>query len=127
MGQPSYGPAPAPLAGPDLPSFKFAMGAQKLEQFDGGTSKQANVSQFPVSETIAGVYMPLTAGGLRELHWHANAAEWAYMLAGRACITIVDPEGGSQTVDFGRATCGISRAAMVIRSRGWGRTAAPSS
>lgn len=101
MGQPSYGPAPAPLAGPDLPTFKFAMGAQKLEQFDGGTSKQANVSQFPVSETIAGVYMTLTAGGLRELHWHANAAEWAYMLAGNARITIVDPEGGSQTVDFG--------------------------
>jgi oxalate decarboxylase len=101
MGQPSYGPAPVPLAGSELPPLKFAMGAQALEQFDGGASRQANVSQFPVAETIAGVYMTLTPGGLRELHWHANAAEWAYMLAGRARITIIDPEGCTQIVDFG--------------------------
>jgi oxalate decarboxylase len=30
-----------------------------------------------VSEKLAGVYMTLEPGGLRELHWHANAAEWA--------------------------------------------------
>ncbi len=100
--QPSFGPAPEPLAGKELPSFRYAMGAEKLQQFDGGTSKQANVSQFPVSERIAGVYMTLNPGGLRELHWHANAAEWAYMLDGRARITIVNPEGQSETVDFGK-------------------------
>ena len=45
--------------------------------------------------------MTLQAGGLRELHWHANAAEWAYMLKGRARTTIFDPDGRSQRVDFG--------------------------
>ncbi|MEJ8574333.1 cupin domain-containing protein [Microbaculum marinum] len=100
--QPPFGPAPEPLAGKELPSFRFAMGQETVARYDGGTSKQANVSQFPVSEKIAGVYMTLDPGGLRELHWHANAAEWAYMLKGRARITIVDPEGQSQTVDFGK-------------------------
>jgi oxalate decarboxylase len=99
--QPPFGPAPEPLAGKELPSFKYAMGAEKPALYDGGTSKQANASQFPVSEKLAGVYMTLTPGGLRELHWHANAAEWAYMIAGRARITIVNPDGQSQTVDFG--------------------------
>jgi hypothetical protein len=26
--QPTFGPAPAPLAGPELPSFKFSLGSQ---------------------------------------------------------------------------------------------------
>ena len=30
--QPPYGPAPAPLDGPELPSFRYPLGAQKTEQ-----------------------------------------------------------------------------------------------
>ena len=33
--------------------------------------------------------MRLTAGGVRELHWHVEA-EWAIMLNGSARITAVD-------------------------------------
>ena len=36
--------------------------------------------------------MRLNAGGVRELHWH-KAAEWAYMLYGRARITAIDAAG----------------------------------
>ena len=39
--------------------------------------------------TMAGVEMRLTAGGVRELHWHVEA-EWAIMLYGNARITAVD-------------------------------------
>jgi oxalate decarboxylase len=38
--------------------------------------------------------MRLTAGGIRELHWH-TAAEWALMLYGSARITCIDPDGKS--------------------------------
>ena len=48
--QPPYGPAPAPLHGPELPSFRYPLGAQKTEQFNGGTAKEANVTGIPVSE-----------------------------------------------------------------------------
>ena len=99
--QPPYGPAPAPLAGKELPSFRFPMGAQPAHEYDGGWAKEANVSEFPVSEKIAGVLMQLDPGALRELHWHANAAEWAYVLDGNCRITIINPRNQSQTADFG--------------------------
>ncbi len=59
------------------------------------------MAQFPVSEKLAGVLMSLTPGGLRELHWHANAAEWAYVIKGQCRVTTIDPEGHSQIADFG--------------------------
>jgi len=45
--------------------------------------------------------MTLKPGGLRELHWHANAAEWAYILKGHCRITIIDPQGRTEIKDFG--------------------------
>ncbi|HEY3862729.1 MAG TPA: cupin domain-containing protein [Verrucomicrobiae bacterium] len=59
---------------------------------EGGWSRQITIADFPISKDIAGVNMRLTAGGIRELHWH-NAAEWAIMLNGRARITALDNEG----------------------------------
>src|SRR5581483_3084 len=94
-------PAAGAKEGAELPAFRFALGQAKNQVYDGGVSRQATADNFPVSKGIAGVYMRLEPGGLRELHWHANAAEWAYMLAGRARTTIIDPDGRSQLVDFG--------------------------
>ena len=99
--EPQFGPTPPPLAGKELPSFRYALGAMATKKFDGGTAKEANVEGFPVSDKLAGVYMTLEAGALRELHWHANAAEWAYMLEGNARVTTIDPQGKSDVVDFG--------------------------
>ena len=59
---PAFGPDPAPLAGPDLPSFRYALGDEEAKQFDGGWAKEATVVQFPVSETLAGVLMQLDPG-----------------------------------------------------------------
>lgn len=100
--QPPSGPVPAPLAGAELPSFRYALGAQPAQALDGGTAKEASVKEFPVSEKIAGVLMMLSPGALRELHWHANAAEWAYVLDGRCRVTTIDPQGRSEIADFGR-------------------------
>ncbi len=58
------------------------------------------VEDFPISKDIAGVNMRLTAGGIRELHWH-NAAEWALMLTGKARITAIDNDGRSFVKDVG--------------------------
>jgi len=44
--------------------------------------------------------MTLEPGGLRELHWHANAAEWAYVIEGRCRVTTIDPENRCEIVDF---------------------------
>ena len=49
---------------------------------------------------MAGVNMRLTAGGVRELHWHKEA-EWAFVLAGKARITAVDSDGRNFVADVG--------------------------
>ncbi|MEO8668033.1 MAG: cupin domain-containing protein [Bauldia sp.] len=99
--QPPFGPAPAPLAGKELPSFRFDMGAQPQKNYDGGWAKEANVENFAVSEKLAGVLMQLNPGALRELHWHANAAEWAYVIDGDCRVTTIDPENEAEIADFG--------------------------
>ena len=55
---------------------------------------RSTVRDLPVSTTMAGVEMRLTAGGIRELHWHVSA-EWAFMIYGEARITAVDADGKS--------------------------------
>jgi len=99
--QPPFGPAPPPLAGPDLPSFRFDMAAQAAKTYPGGWAKEATVAEFPVSDKLAGVLMQLVPGGLRELHWHANAAEWAYVIDGHCRVTTIDPENRAEVADFG--------------------------
>jgi oxalate decarboxylase len=81
-----------------LPTFKypFSLGHKRLH--DGGWSREVTVRELEVSKTMAGVNMRLTAGGVRELHWHA-AAEWAFMLYGNARITAIDAEGKSFVAD----------------------------
>ena len=99
--EPQFGPAPPALAGKTLPSFRFALGDVEPRRFAGGWAKEATVAEFPVSETLAGVLMQLEPGGFREFHWHANAAEWAYVIDGHCRVTTIDPDNGSETVDFG--------------------------
>ncbi len=65
---------------------------------EGGWSRQVNVDTFPLSKNFTGVNMRLTAGGIRELHWHA-ATEWAIMLEGSARLTAIDNEGRSYVQD----------------------------
>ncbi|MGA8292232.1 MAG: cupin domain-containing protein [Rhodoplanes sp.] len=100
-GQPQWGPGPSVLLGGELPSFRYPLGEKPAKTYAGGWAKEATVAEFPVSDKVAGVLMQLAPGGLRELHWHANAAEWAYVLKGRCRVTTIDPQGRSQIADFG--------------------------
>ena len=84
-----------------LPNFRFPLARQPARVLPGGSAREATAREFPVSKNIAGVLMTLTPGGLRELHWHANAAEWAYVIEGHVRVTILDPQGRMEIVDFG--------------------------
>ena len=99
--EPPFGPAPPVLDKAELPSFRYAMGEQPAKPYDGGWAKEATVAEFPVSEKLAGVLMQLSPGALRELHWHANAAEWAYVLKGSCRVSTIDPEGHAEVIDVG--------------------------
>ena len=40
-------------------------------------------------------------GASHELHWHAIAAEWAYVIDGRCQTVVLDPSGASEINNFG--------------------------
>jgi oxalate decarboxylase len=84
----------------ELPTFRFPMEQQEGRVTEGGSAKEATVKQLPISTGLAGVSMRLKPGGIRELHWHANAAEWAFVLTGRVRTTVIGPENQSETNDF---------------------------
>jgi len=65
---------------------------------NGGWAREVTQSTFPISDTISGVNMRLTAGGIRELHWH-QAAEWAFMTYGNCRVTVLDPLGRPYVAD----------------------------
>jgi oxalate decarboxylase len=101
-GDPSFqNNVPDPLlAGRELPTFKFALEKSAGKTMGGSYGKEATVAQLPVSKGIAGVSMRLEPGVMRELHWHATAAEWAFVLSGRVRTTVIDPKGFAETNDF---------------------------
>ena len=88
------------LAGPELPTFKFELEKSDGKVIGGSSGKEATVKQLPISKGIAGVSMRLEPGAIRELHWHATAAEWAFVIEGRVRTTVIDPQGNSETNDF---------------------------
>jgi oxalate decarboxylase len=85
---------PPPTDHGETPTFwnTFSTAHRRIQE--GGWSRQITVEDFPLSKDIAAVNMRLTAGGVRELHWH-NAGEWAIMLSGNARITAIDNDGKS--------------------------------
>jgi oxalate decarboxylase len=101
-GDPSFmNNVPDPLvSGKELPTFKFALEKSEGKVIGGNSAKEATVEQLPISKGIAGVTMRLAPGGMRELHWHATAAEWAFVVSGRVRTTVIQPNGQSETNDF---------------------------
>src|SRR3954471_7097477 len=89
------------LAGTELPTFKFELEKSEGKVVGNSAGKEATVKQLPISKGIAGVSMKLEPGGIRELHWHATAAEGAFVIEGRVRTTVIDPEGNQETNDFG--------------------------
>ncbi|UQZ48962.1 oxalate decarboxylase [Bacillus halotolerans] len=78
--------------------FSFSDTHNRLEK--GGYAREVTVRELPISENLASVNMRLKPGAIRELHWHKEA-EWAYMIYGKARVTIVDEKGRSFIDDVG--------------------------
>ncbi len=103
----SFFPPPSDAGGVQTFKYPFSIAHKRMQE--GGWSREATVRELAVSKTIAGVDMRLTAGGIRELHWH-TAAEWALMLYGNARIAALDADGktlsrSSLTVTSFRSAC----------------------
>jgi oxalate decarboxylase len=75
-----------------VPNLKYSFAAAHNRLLPGGWAREVTTRELPIATELAGVNMRLEPGGVREMHWHKEA-EWAYMLAGRARITVVDAQG----------------------------------
>lgn len=92
-------PDPA-TSGSKLPTFKFELEKSEGRVMGGSCGKEATVVQLPISKALAGVSMRMEPGVMRELHWYATAAEWAFVTEGLVGTTVID-QGCSETNDFG--------------------------
>jgi oxalate decarboxylase len=92
---------PDPItSGKELPTFKFELEKSQGRVLEGSYGKEVTVEQLPISKGIAGVSMRMEPGVMRELHWHATAAEWALVTEGMVRTTVIDPQGCCETNDF---------------------------
>jgi oxalate decarboxylase len=96
QNQSSFDPPETDAGG--VPPFKYPFSLSHKRLHSGGWSREVTLRELPVAKSMAGVDMRLTAGGIRELHWH-TAAEWAFMLYGSARITAIDNDGKSFVAD----------------------------
>jgi oxalate decarboxylase len=70
--------------------YSFDLVKKRIQE--GGWTHEVTQRELPSSTAIAGVNMRLTAGSYRELHWH-TADEWAFVLYGKAQVTVMNPDG----------------------------------
>ena len=55
---------------------------------------------FTVSKKIAAAQLIIKPGHMREIHWHPNAPEWQYYIAGKGRMTVFFPVDNAHTMDF---------------------------
>ncbi len=84
-------------------STDFAFRTMKMpptKRAKGGDVRIVDSSMFKASSNIAMAMVTLHPGGLRELHWHPNADEWQYYIAGKGRMTVVSTGNRARTMDF---------------------------
>jgi oxalate decarboxylase len=83
---------PPPTDHGDMVPLWYSFDLVKKRVEEGGWTHEVTERELPSSRDIAGVNMRLTAGSYREFHWH-TADEWAYVLYGKARVTVMSPDG----------------------------------
>lgn len=116
--QQKYQESKAPGKHEPIPDFKYDIESSVGWVGEAGSAREATVEEFPISRSIAGVSMRLKPGGIRELHWHAVAAEWAYVIdpkggAARTCFQVLSHPALNHQLEFVAGVCGEESAALL--------------
>ncbi|MBE7211805.1 MAG: cupin domain-containing protein [Gluconacetobacter diazotrophicus] len=90
---------------PDTARFadphRFDLGEQQPPvDFPYGTARVARSQFWPILRNIAMYRIDVPDSGMREVHWHPETAEMGYVHAGRARMTILDPDGSVDTYEL---------------------------
>lgn len=81
-------------------SFSYHLLNQEPIITNGGKVRIADSTNFTAAKTIASALVEIEPGGMRELHWHPNAAEWQYYIQGKGRMTVFASEGHARTFDY---------------------------
>ena len=73
---------------------------QPTHRTKAGEVRIVDSKVFQASNAIAAAHVIVHPGGLRELHWHQNADEWQYYVAGQGRMTVFAAHGNARTMDF---------------------------
>lgn len=84
----------------EMPEFTRSLDGGKPKITSGGWAKESTEHQLPIMKGLAAVHMFLDAGASREMHWHAIAAEWAYVIAGQCQTNVLDPSGQTEINNY---------------------------
>ena len=98
-------PAPGALNSGAL-THRYRLLAQRPQSYPGGTNRLVSQREFPISTTMTGALMRIKPGALREMHWHPNADEWQYYIAGRARMSVFGSHGRVRAEEFAAGDVG---------------------
>lgn len=83
-------------------AYKYSLEATPPQiTFPAGTAHTAKSALWPVLRDIAMFSVVITPRGMREPHWHPETAEMGYVLSGTGRMTILDPDGSTDTYIIG--------------------------
>ena len=100
--------------------FSYRLSQQEPIQAAGGRVRIVDSRTFSAAKTIAAALVEVDPGGMRELHWHPNGAEWQYYLEGQGRMTVFAAEGVARTFDYQAGDVGYVPFAMghYVENRG---------
>ncbi|TNM66177.1 cupin domain-containing protein [Aliirhizobium smilacinae] len=87
---------------PDSPiprPYVFHTTEIEVVRYSGGTVKTIDSRNFPVT-TLSALIIEIEPGGMREMHWHPDADEWQYYIAGEARMTVFDATSKARTFNY---------------------------
>jgi oxalate decarboxylase len=87
---------------PDSAAFpdphKFSVEAQQPAlDYPFGSARLARIQAWPALRRLSMYSLRIGEDGMREPHWHPETAELGYVAAGRARMSILDPDGSVDT------------------------------
>ena len=94
-------------------NMKFRLLAETPVRAPGGTVRIADMRNFVISSDIAAALVEVEPGHIREIHWHPNADEWQFYIAGKARMTVFGAQTNSRTFDFQAGDVGTVPKAMA--------------
>jgi oxalate decarboxylase len=110
------------LGVPQLASTFRLADLPPVKKTRGGEVRIADSTNFTVAKNIAASHVTLHPGGMREMHWHPNADEWTYVIAGQGELTVFNTGPNVVTQNFNPGDVGYIKRAYGHYIRNTGAT-----